>query len=147
MDADLGISYSFDAAKYTQEQAQAYVARHKGVKDCPVCEQIEQIGIEETAKRFIKIYGAADALMTLQNAKSDEEIMAEKSERMTLSECQSRIKELEAKENKSEAETKELELLRSKVQGMMGAGASDSLKLISDNRDALADLVPFLNSI
>ena len=56
-DADLGISYHFDAAKYTPEKAKEWVDK-RAVKDCPVCTRMEQVGYLTAAQRLYKQYGA-----------------------------------------------------------------------------------------
>jgi hypothetical protein len=56
-DADLGISYVFDKAKFTDEQAKTWVAK-RTVKDCPVCTRMLEAGLLTAGQRLYKQYGA-----------------------------------------------------------------------------------------
>jgi hypothetical protein len=56
-DANLGISYRFDSAKFTPEKAQEWVQKRTH-KDCPVCTRIEEVGMLTAAQRLYKQYGA-----------------------------------------------------------------------------------------
>jgi hypothetical protein len=80
-DIDLGISFSFDKTKFTDEQAAVWVEKQKPVKDCPICDKIVELGALESANRIVKVFGAADALLALEDAKTQAEIDAEKAER------------------------------------------------------------------
>ena len=83
-------SFLFDKAKFTLEQAKAWFKKHEGSSadslkaffDCAVCKKIDELGSLETGKRLIKAYSAADALLVLQDAKSPEELEAERLERL-----------------------------------------------------------------
>jgi hypothetical protein len=56
-DADLGISYRFDSAKFTSEKAKEWVQKRTH-KDCPVCTRLEEVGLLLAAQRLYKQYGA-----------------------------------------------------------------------------------------
>jgi len=56
-DADLGISYRFDSAKFTPEKAQEWVQKRTH-KDCPICTRMEEVGYMTAAQRLYKQYGA-----------------------------------------------------------------------------------------
>ena len=56
-DANLGISYRFDSAKFTPEKAKEWVQK-RTYKDCPVCTRIEEVGLLTAAQRLYKQYGA-----------------------------------------------------------------------------------------
>jgi hypothetical protein len=56
-DADLGISYRFDSAKFSHEKAQEWVQKRTH-KDCPVCTRIDEVGLLTAAQRLYKQYGA-----------------------------------------------------------------------------------------
>jgi hypothetical protein len=81
-DADLGINYHFDKTKYTDEQAKTWLSKLQAKEDCPVCKKIGELGLTEASNRFVKAYGAADVLLVLQDAKSPEELEAERLERL-----------------------------------------------------------------
>ncbi len=49
-DANLGISYRFDSAKFTPEKAQEWVQKRTH-KDCPVCTRIEEVGLLTAAQK------------------------------------------------------------------------------------------------
>jgi len=56
-DANLGISYRFDSAKFTSEKAKEWVQK-RTYKDCPVCTRIDEVGLLTAAQRLYKQYGA-----------------------------------------------------------------------------------------
>ena len=56
-DADLGVSYVFDASKYSKEQADEYVKKRQ-TADCPVCTRMLDVGLIEAANRLYKQYGS-----------------------------------------------------------------------------------------
>ena len=66
-DANLGISYRFDSAKFTPEKAQEWVQKRTH-KDCPVCTRIEEVGLLTAAQRLYKQYGA-DVLEVIEGHK------------------------------------------------------------------------------
>lgn len=47
-------------------------------KDCPVCAEIGKLGVSKAVERLNKAYGSADILLTLQDAKTPEELEAER---------------------------------------------------------------------
>jgi len=66
-DANLGISYRFDSAKFSSEKAQEWVQKRTH-KDCPVCTRIEEVGLLTAAQRLYKQYGA-DVLEVIEGHK------------------------------------------------------------------------------
>jgi hypothetical protein len=56
-DVDLGVSYHFDKAKFTDEQAKVWVEK-RTVKDCPVCTRMLEAGLLTAGQRLYKQYGA-----------------------------------------------------------------------------------------
>lgn len=56
-DANLGISYRFDSAKFTPEKAAEWVQK-RTYKDCLVSTRIEEVGLLTAAQRLYKQYGA-----------------------------------------------------------------------------------------
>jgi hypothetical protein len=56
-DDDLGVSYVFDKAKFTDEQAKVWVEK-RSVKDCPVCTRMLEAGLLTAGQRLYKQYGA-----------------------------------------------------------------------------------------
>lgn len=72
-------------ADVTVEADKAWIEKHKTIaSDCPICIKIDELGVTEASKRLIKAYGAADTLLVLQDAKTPEEIEAEKQARKTV---------------------------------------------------------------
>lgn len=65
--ADLGISYRFDSAKFTHEKAEEWVQKRTH-KDCPVCTRMEEVGLLTAAQRLYKQYGA-DVLEVIEGHK------------------------------------------------------------------------------
>lgn len=66
-------------ADVTEEKDKAWIAKHQTIAtDCPICLKIDELGVSEASKRLIKAYGAADTLLVLQDAKTSEEIEAER---------------------------------------------------------------------
>ncbi len=66
-DADLGISYRFDSAKFTSEKAKEWVQK-RTYKDCPICTRMEEVGYMTAAQRLYKQYGA-DVLEVIEGHK------------------------------------------------------------------------------
>jgi len=66
-DADLGISYRFDSAKFTPEKAKEWVQKRTH-KDCPICLRMEEVGYMTAAQRLYKQYGA-DVLEVIEGHK------------------------------------------------------------------------------
>jgi len=55
-DAVLGISYHFDKAHFTDEQAKGWLEK-RSFKDCPVCERMQEVGLQEVGRRLYAQYG------------------------------------------------------------------------------------------
>jgi hypothetical protein len=66
-DADLGISYRFDPAKYAPEKAKKWVQKRTH-KDYPVCTRMEEVGYMTAAQRLYKQYGV-DTLEVIEGHK------------------------------------------------------------------------------
>jgi hypothetical protein len=81
-------SYLFDKGKFTLIQAKAWFEKHKGEEnmsaDCPICDEIKRLGVEEASKRLAAAFGkaAVDALKEDQSerekAKKEQEARAGK---------------------------------------------------------------------
>ena len=96
-DADLGISYHFDKAKFTEEAAKVWVEKRK-IKDCPVCSRMEEIGYVEAASRLYKHYGA-DILEIIEGHEIPLIPLITVSDAMTLVEIEAKITELHTQQD------------------------------------------------